>query len=136
MIFSCQSRALAFALLFSLTAFAQHAVADERTSPQGGTSTLKDDGTAKPKAALTAEGTFTGIEQGDYAHWNMRTKAGEISFYILKPDASVEKVLANPKPFVGRKCRITYKKTTENIPEAGGKMEIQQIVSVEWTAKK
>lgn len=103
-------------------------------SAPGGARVLK--GAAKPKAALTAEGTFTGIEQGDYAHWKMRTKSGEVSFYILKPDASVEKVLAKPKPFVGRKCRITYKKTTENIPEAGGKMEIQQIVSVEWTEKK
>ena len=55
---------------------------------------LKDDDAAKPKAALTAEGTFTGIEQGDYAHWKMRTTSGEVSFYILKPDASVEKVLA------------------------------------------
>ena len=25
---------------------------------------------------------------------------------------------------------LTYKKTTENIPEAGGKMEVEQIVSV------
>jgi hypothetical protein len=133
-----RSRLLAFSLFFSLTARAWHACAGNDPTPAAGTvPPLKDKEEAKPKkAALTVEGTFTGIEQGDYAHWNMRTKAGEVSYYILKPDASVEKVLKNAKPFVGRKCRITYKKTTENIPEAGGKMEVEQIVSVEWLGKK
>jgi hypothetical protein len=31
---------------------------------------------------------------------------------------------------------VTWKKSTENIPEAGGKMEIEQILSVEWLGKK
>ncbi|WP_395751379.1 hypothetical protein [Prosthecobacter sp.] len=93
--------------------------------------------TAKAPAAEITEGTFTAIEEGDYAHWNMKTKAGEeASFFILKPDATVSKVIDNPKPYFGRKCRVTWKKSIENIPEAGGKMEIQQILSVEWLGKK
>jgi len=93
---------------------------------------------AKPAAAgTTLEGTFTGIEQGDYAHWNIRTKDGkERSFFILKPDASVEKALDDPKKFVGKSCRVTWKKSTEEVPEAGGKMEIEQILSVEWLDAK
>ncbi|MCB1278892.1 hypothetical protein [Prosthecobacter sp.] len=92
----------------------------------------------KAKAATqVVEGTFVGIEEGDYFHWNMRTKAGEeLSFFILKPDASVEKVLENADAYAGRKCRVTSKKSMENIPEAGGKMEIEQILSVEWLGKK
>ena len=89
----------------------------------------------KPAAALTAEGTFTGIEQGDYMHWRMRTKTGEATWFILDPGDSVEKVLQNPAAYIGRQCRITWKKSTENIPEAGGNMEVEQILSVEWTGK-
>ena len=95
----------------------------------------------KPKgqaaAAKTVDGTFAGIEEGDYAHWTMRAKNGEdLSFFILKPDASVEKVLENPDAFAGRKCRVTVKKSMETIPEAGGKMEVEQVLSVEWLGKK
>lgn len=88
-------------------------------------------------AAKVVEGTFIGVEEGDYFHWNMRSKAGEeLSFFILKPDASVEKVLENAEAYAGRKCRVTSKKSVENLPEAGGKMEIEQILSVEWLGKK
>lgn len=82
------------------------------------------------------EGTFLGIEEGDYAHWQLRTTAGEeVTYFILKPDASVEKVLENPKAYQGRRCRVTWKKSTENIPEAGGKIEVEQILSFEWLKK-
>lgn len=88
-------------------------------------------------AAKTAEGTFVRIEEGDYFHWNMKSNSGEeLSFFILKPDATVDKVIDNPKAYVGKKCRVTWKKSTENLPEAGGKMEIDQILSVEWLSKK
>lgn len=92
----------------------------------------------KAGAALkVTEGVFTGIEEGDYLHWNMRGKGGEeLSFFVLKPDASVEKVIANPKAFAGRKCKVTWKTTTENVPEAGGKMEVHQVLGVEWIGKK
>lgn len=92
----------------------------------------------KPKAvAKLTDGTFLGIEEGDYAHWNMRTVDGaEVSYFILKPDTSVDKVLENPKTYIGKKCRVTWKKSTENIPEAGGKIEIEQVLSVEWLGKK
>lgn len=89
---------------------------------------------AKAVAALkTTSGTFAGIEEGDYAHWNMKTDKGEdASYFILKPDASIEKVLADPKPFIGKKCIVKWKASKENIPEAGGKIDIEQVISVEW----
>lgn len=94
--------------------------------------------TDKPKAAAKlTDGVFLGIEEGDYAHWNMRTVDGdEVSYFILNPDTPVDKVLENPKAFIGKKCRVSWKKSTENIPEAGGKMEIEQVLSVEWLGKK
>lgn len=96
-------------------------------------------GTAKPKTAAalqTKEGTFLGIEEGDYAHWMMRTADGEeTSFFVLRPDASVEKVLETPDKYKGRKCRIQWKSSMENLPEAGGKTQVEQILSVEWLTK-
>lgn len=90
---------------------------------------------ASPKKVATkiAEGTFSGIEWGDYAHWTMRTAAGkELSFFVMQPDASVEKVMKTPEKYVGKKCRVQWRKTVENVPEAGGEMELEEIVSVEW----
>lgn len=89
--------------------------------------------TTKPPATQTAIGTFLGIEEGDYAHWQMKRDDGkEISFFILRPDSSVEKVLENPKAYQGKKCRIQWKASTEKIPEAGGDIKVEQILSVEW----
>lgn len=88
------------------------------------------------EGTVIVEGTFTGIEEGDYAHWQMRSKGGEeISYFILRPDASIEKVLENPKEYAGKKCRVITKKGMEEIPEAGGKLEIEQVLSVEWLRK-
>lgn len=87
--------------------------------------------------AKVAVGTFTGIEEGDYFHWNMTSESGEqLSFFLLKTDAAIDKVVENPKAYIGRKCRVTWKKSKQNIPEAGGAMEIDSVVSVEWIGDK
>lgn len=87
----------------------------------------------KPQAMQSTDGTFLGIEEGDYAHWQMKTDGGkEVSFFILRPEASVEKVLENPKGYKGKKCRVQWKASTAKIPEAGGDMKVEQILSVEW----
>ncbi|CAN5743455.1 hypothetical protein BH11VER1_BH11VER1_40640 [soil metagenome] len=88
---------------------------------------------SKPQATQTTTGTFLGIEQGDYAHWQMKSEAGkDVSFFILRPDASVEKVLEKPKPFQGKKCRVQWESSTVKIPEAGGDIKVEQILSVTW----
>jgi hypothetical protein len=92
----------------------------------------------KPVAAVAADttGVFLGIEEGDYAHWRMKdAKGNELSFFILKPEPSVEAVLENPEKFVGRACQVTWTKSMEDIPEAGGKMEIEQVFGVKWLEK-
>lgn len=81
------------------------------------------------------EGKFLRIDEGDYFHWVMKDAetGDEVSYFIIKPDASVEAVTDNPEKFVGKKCRVTWKESTENLPEAGGKTDVQQILSVTWT---
>lgn len=94
-------------------------------------------GPVKREEIKTAEGIFTGIEQGDYAHWLMKTKDGKkLSFFILDCDATVDKVIENTKAYAGKKCRIQWKESLETIPEAGGKMKIEQVISVEWPDKR
>lgn len=79
------------------------------------------------------EGKFLRIEEGDYFHWVMQEQGGgEVSFFLLKPDKSVEQVVEEPGKFTGRKCRVTWKDTTEFLPEAGRKVDVRQVLSVEW----
>ena len=99
----------------------------------------KDAKKAKPAAAAAkvSTGTFSGIEEGDYTHWLMKSEKGEErSYFILNGDASVDKVLGNPKAYVGKKCQVKLKTSMEDVPEAGGKMEVTQVLGVEWLDKK
>jgi hypothetical protein len=92
---------------------------------------------AKADKTKTLEGTFVRIDEGDYFHWVIKSTEGEErSFFILKPDASVDKVVEAPENYVGKKCRITWKASKEEIPEAGGKIDIEQVLSVQWLGKK
>jgi hypothetical protein len=55
----------------------------------------KNKGGQKEAASKTVmkitSGVFTGIEEGDYSHWKMKTDKGEeVTYFILKPDAAIE----------------------------------------------
>jgi hypothetical protein len=76
----------------------------------------------------TADGTFVGIEQGDYAHFQIKDKKGhDDSFIILRPDKSVQPYLDHPAKLKGKKVRVHWKE--QSIPEAGGLMKT--VVKVE-----
>jgi hypothetical protein len=93
----------------------------------------KDKPDAKVAAVQKTEGTFTGIEEGDYFHWQMKSKSGEeVSYFILKTDDSLDEAIQNAKSHIGKPCRVSWKKSIEDLPEAGGKTEIDVILSVEW----
>ena len=88
-------------------------------------------------AGTVTEGTFSGVDNGDYFHFKLKpAKGAELSLFVIQSTPALDKVLENPAPYLGKKCRVTWKKTTENIPEAGGKIEIDKLISVEWVDKK
>ena len=76
----------------------------------------------------STEGTFAGIEQGDYAHFLIKDKKGQDdSFIILRPDKSVQAYLDNPAKLKGRRVRVHWKEQT--IPEVRGLLKT--VVKVE-----
>lgn len=76
----------------------------------------------------TTDGTFVKIEQGDYAHFQIKdTNGKDASFIVLRPDASVQPYLDKPAKLKGHKVRVHWKEQT--IPEAGGLMKT--VVKVE-----
>lgn len=88
---------------------------------------------ADSKAAKgQTDGTFAGIEQGDYAHFELKdTKGKPHSYFILRPDKSVQSYLDNPTELKGRKVRVFWEERNEHIPEAGGKQKIKVVTKVE-----
>ena len=79
----------------------------------------------------TTDGTFAGIEQGDYAHFLLKDKKGKAeSYFILRPDKSVQSFVDNAQKLKGRKIRVYWEERQENIPEAGGKQRIKVVTKV------
>ena len=79
------------------------------------------------------DGTFAGIEQGDYAHFLVKVKerkGAQESFFILRPDKSVQSYLDNPTKLKGRRVRLYWEERNENIPEGGGKQQIKVVTRV------
>lgn len=79
-----------------------------------------------------AEGTFAGIEQGDYAYFLIKTKEGEEkSFMVLQTDAVFEQIMEEPKLYIGKPVKVYWEKTVENLDAAGGKVEIEKYLKSE-----
>ena len=80
----------------------------------------------------STEGSFVGIEQGDYAHFLLKDKKGQSdSFIILSPDKSVEAYLNRPSKMKGRRVRVFWEE--KKIPEAGN-VPLKTVVKVESAA--
>lgn len=80
--------------------------------------------------AEVLKGTFAGIDQGDYVHLNVKNEKGELQSFWLTQDKSFTPFVENPKKFQGKKVEVTWHKVTRDIPEAGGKMEIEEATSI------
>ena len=86
-----------------------------------------------PAVANQTSGKFLRIDQGDYFHWVIEDAQGnEHTFFILQPDAVIQKTLDAPEKYIGKRCRVSWSQSQVNIPEAGGMQDITQITSVSW----
>ena len=91
---------------------------------------------AKESNKGTTAGTFTGIEQGDYAHFQIKDGKGAAqSYFILQPDKSLQSYLDKPAKFKGKPVVVHWEEREENIPEAGGKQRIRIVTKVDEPVK-
>lgn len=96
-------------------------VAPEPTS--GSTPTVPDD-------AEELTGTFDGIEQGDYAYLKLEVDGEERSFIILETDAAIDKLIDDPDSYMGEEITVVWQAGEEDLPEAGGKVEVEKLLTV------
>ena len=90
---------------------------------------------AKPrtgeKASIhSSDGIFDGVEEGDYFHLLITENGKQRSFFVLQTDASLDRLMENPDKYIGKRVRVFWRNSVETIPEAGGKMAIETVVSV------
>jgi hypothetical protein len=78
----------------------------------------------------TVKGTFVALEMGDYMHFNMKSDAGEdLSFWVM--DLSADQIAPFEEGGMeGKKIEVTWEKTMADIPESGGKMEIEEVTAI------
>jgi hypothetical protein len=76
-------------------------------------------------------GRFAGIEEGDYYYLNLETPNGEgASFFILQTDPTLEALLNSPDAYMGKELMVYWQSMVENIPQAGGDIQIERAVAV------
>lgn len=79
-----------------------------------------------------AIGTFVSIDQGDYAHFIFKPENGEEkNLFVLNTDETFDKISANPDKYKGVKVKVTWEAKKQNIPEAGGEMDIEEYIKAE-----
>jgi site-specific DNA-cytosine methylase len=77
-------------------------------------------------------GTFVTIEGGDYYHFYFKPETGaEKDLFVLNGDETYQKIAANPEKYKGVKIKVTWERKKQNIPEAGGEMEIEEYIKSE-----
>lgn len=75
--------------------------------------------------------TFKGIESGDYMHLVVENEDGEEQTFFISNDPSFQTYLDFPDKHEGEHVRVLWHKVEKTIPEAGGKMEIEEALSIE-----
>lgn len=78
-------------------------------------------------------GTFLGIEQGDYFYFRLKPDDGseERSFMVLNTDETYAKIEADPEKYKNAKVKVYWQAKKQNIPEAGGEMDIEEYIKAE-----
>lgn len=89
------------------------------------------------------KGIFRGISPGKLRQqgakqplnvWMIEDENGEkLSFPILVPDASVKKVMASPKSYIGKRCSIIWTQSEEMLAGINEVVDINHVMSVRWS---
>lgn len=86
----------------------------------------------KDPKVQTSTGKFLRVESGDYFHLVVEIKGQEESFFILRETEGIasQDLESDPK-YKGKKIKVSWVKTKQYIPEAGGFDTLQVAQKVE-----
>lgn len=86
---------------------------------------------AQAQEVKTFQGTFVEVEQGDYFHLNCKDAKGQVrSFWMIAPSPTFDPLLETPEKFRGKKIEVKYHTVKRDIPENGGPMELDEVISI------
>ncbi|MFN8610615.1 MAG: hypothetical protein U0931_23950 [Vulcanimicrobiota bacterium] len=80
-------------------------------------------------------GVISKVESGDYFHLTIKDSRGKEHSFFMGRDKSFDPLVAKPEAWKGKKARVHWRTVEKNIPEAGGKMKIEEATSIEFPAK-
>ena len=107
----------------------------ETETPKNDTTNTTSDSTSKETSTAQGdfvEGTFEQIEQGDLFHFIVKDEQGKsYDFWVMKTDATYEKISLDQAKYKGKKIKVFYKKSKKFIENAGGEIEFQEYVKAE-----
>ena len=86
---------------------------------------------ASAQADSLLEGTLVRFEMGDYAHISVRDKNGKEHDFFVGNDKSFDPIVDKPAKYKGKRVRVKWHTVTKDIPEAGGKMKIDEATSIQ-----
>lgn len=81
-------------------------------------------------AVLT--GTVREVQVGDYYHLVIRDGKGKDHSFFVGNHKSFDGIVEKPESFKGKKVRVHWHTVEKEIPEAGGKMKIDEATSLEF----
>lgn len=108
----------------------------ETKTAKNDTTNTASDSTSKDTSTTAqgkfVEGTFVEIEQGDLFHFIVKDEQGKsYDFWVMKTDATYEKISLDQAKYKGKKIKVFYKKSKKFIENAGGEIEFQEYVKAE-----
>jgi hypothetical protein len=89
------------------------------------------------------KGVFKGIGTGKMRQqgakkpisvWTMDGDGGQkLAIPILAPDASIQKVIASPKSYLGKRCVVVYDQAEEMLVGFREPVDLNHVISVRWS---
>ncbi len=76
-------------------------------------------------------GVIREVQAGDYYHLVVRDAQGKDHSFFVGNHKSFDALVDKPEKFRGKKVRVRWHSVEKHIPEAGGKMKIEEATSME-----
>jgi hypothetical protein len=76
-------------------------------------------------------GVIREVQVGDYYHLVVRDARGKDHSFFVGNHKSFNALVDKPEKFRGKRVRVHWHSVEKHIPEAGGKMKIEEATSME-----